>query len=470
MYPNIFEVVAVAEKKKRIHHFGPVPEFEFANIPGRVTFNDLPSEVIIDIARHVAAGVDRSKIYGSYGYDFPRYNSCFLLQLALCSRRLHHLVEPVLYERFHHGAMTSGKGLQLFLLRILARPDLGRCVKIFHVDDTRAPILGFIFSDDEDDNTYTFTEECVDLYETDFEDVICFTAEGLEAAGRKITEASTTTQESSEWVAGVEKRDLNAMIALILTLTPNLQVLDIDMWTRPDSVPAILTRMLGLVGQLQRERQRGNPLALWGLKKVVVRYLLASDFEIATHHLLSVLTIPSVEILCAIHEEAASNYFFDFPETDVNETELESVLQGNNLGLVNMKELSLSFMLVDPNTLFRLWRCYPGLKKLYYEDRLNDDDNGDNGRFDIDRFKSNNLIAEASRIIPHLQDLTILNQEYTWGSLMESSTMGVLTPFENLRRLEITWPVLACCGDLDEELFTLPTSRTVINAIPRSIK
>lgn len=104
-------------------------------------------------------------------------------------------------------------------------------------------------------------EETHEFYHSDF-DVGCFTANVFKAIRKRIAEESTTTQDRYEWEVGVKEGDLNAMIALILTLTPNLQVLDIDMWTRPDTEPSILTRMLAQAGQLQRERQFGHPFAL----------------------------------------------------------------------------------------------------------------------------------------------------------------------------------------------------------------
>ncbi|OBT62716.1 hypothetical protein VE03_07079 [Pseudogymnoascus sp. 23342-1-I1] len=362
MYPNNWEVVYAADNLKRIHHFSSGPEY--AEISGRVTINDLPSELIVRISKYIPDSIISGK-------DFPRYNSRSLLQLALCSRRFYRLVEPVIYERFHHGAETSTKGFLMFLVRILARPDLGRCVRVFCVDGTKAPGLGIIMEDDHDEMCHIYMEFCHGHYDSDF-DVSYFTVEDLKAVRKKIAEASTTTLECYEWAAGVEKGDLNAMIALILTLAPNLQVLDIDTWTRPDSVPPILTRMLAQAGQLQRERQLGQPFALWRLKKVVVRYHHASAMDEIIHHLISLLTIPSVEILSAIHEDAVEDYYCS-PETDVNEGDLEAALQGINLGLANMKELSFSFMPMSPNTLFRLWCCYPNLKKFSYRDNLGDD-------------------------------------------------------------------------------------------------
>ncbi|OBT70973.1 hypothetical protein VF21_10044 [Pseudogymnoascus sp. 05NY08] len=420
MYPNNFEANHPRDNVKRTHHFS-VPEH--ATIPGRVTINDLPSELLLNIIKHIPDSINSGEghVVWPIQEDFPRYNSCSLLQLALCSHSLHRLVEPVIYERFHHG-YTSTKGFLLFLVRILARPDLGRYVRVFHVDSTRAPGLGTIMEDSYDDPRHEYREDHDGRYHSDF-DLSYFSAEDLGAVRKKIAEASKTTQEAYEWIISVEKGDLNALIALILALTPNLQVLDIDMWIRPDSAPPILPRMLAQAGKLQRERQLGHPFALWGLKKVVVRYHHAPDLDNIVYRLISLLIIPSVEILCAIHENAGRDYYFDSPKTDVDEESLQTALQGNNLGLAPLC-------------------CYQNLKKFHYEDRLGD---GADHYNELDRFKNNNLMAKASRIIPHLQDLTILNVGYIWSSVMTSSMSifstltSSLAPFTNLRRLETTW-------------------------------
>lgn len=427
MYPDNWEVAYPAKKFKRIHHFSSVPEC--ANIPGRVTINDLPSELIVKIIRHVTDSIINSgyvsldnedDVDSSIRKDFPLHNSHSLLQFALCSRSLHRLVEPVLYERFHYNAQAPTKGFLLFLKRILARPDLGKQIRVFHVDGTQAPGLGMIM----DEETYPFVSYMED-YKNHFKsdsDVSCFTALDLKAVRKKIAEVDTTTRECFEWAMGVENGDLNSMIALVLTLTPNLQVLDIDMWTHPGSVPPILTRILDKTRRLQRERQLGHPLAFWGLKKLVVRYYYGASMDKTTHHLVPLLMIPSVEILCAIDQNALFTNYYRSVDTDMDEERLGAVLQGNNLELANMKELTLSLTTICPNALFRLWRCCPNLKRLYYKDRLSFD-------YDIwfrhEELKGINLMAAASCINPHLQDLAILNSEYVWSSIIDSSIQSL---------------------------------------------
>jgi hypothetical protein len=203
MYPNNFEVNHTRDNVKHIHHFSSGPE---ANIPGRVTINDLPSELILNIIKYIPDSINSGEghVVWPIEEDFPRYNSCSLLQLALCSHSLRRLVEPVIYERFHHGRKTSTKGFLLFLIRILTRPDLGRYVRVFHVDGTRAPGLGTIMADSYDNPRHVYREDHDERYHSDF-DLSYLSAEDLRAVGKKIDEASTTTQESYEWAISVKK-------------------------------------------------------------------------------------------------------------------------------------------------------------------------------------------------------------------------------------------------------------------------
>lgn len=467
MYPDNWEVVYPAKKFKRIHHFSSV--LECANIPGRVTINDLPSELVVNIIRHVTNSIinsgyvgcsHRDDIDSSIRKDFPLYNSRSLLQLALCSRYLHRLVEPIIYERFHYNAQAPAKGFLLFLKQILARPDLGEWIRVFHVDGTQAPGLGMVI--DEEQNILEFyTDNNKDDYKSDF-DLCCFTAEDLKAVRKKIAEAGTTTGECYEWAMGVEKGDLNAMIALMLTLTPNLQVLDIDMWTHPYPLPSILTRMLDHTGRLQRERQLGNPLALWSLKEVVVRYYCNTYLEKTVHHLMSLLMIPSVEILCTIDQNAIMTDGYPSVETDVDAERLAADFGGNNLKLANMKELSLLYTIIRPNALFQLLRCYPNLKRFYHEDGLGPQFDSS---IEINDFKNNNLMAIASCRSPQLENLTILSWGYIWGSIMTLS-ISSLEPLKNLRYLETTWPIFTGRGDIDEETGSFPSSQSIVDAIP----
>lgn len=221
------------------------------------------------MARHISNIVNNVEISVGYftGEDLPRYNSRSLLQHALCSRYLHRVVEPVLYDRFHYSPKTSAKGFQLFLTRILARPDLGKWVKVFHVDDTEASNLGMLSG-----GLLDYEEYYHYYYKTRF-DVRQFTPEEMKAIQKKIAETGMTDAEFHWWALGAERMDLNAMIALVLTLTPNLEVLDINMWTRPVGSQQ-LTPMLDLNRATTKGDTAWTPPRTMGPKKSSCKVLL----------------------------------------------------------------------------------------------------------------------------------------------------------------------------------------------------
>ncbi|KFY07654.1 hypothetical protein V492_06939 [Pseudogymnoascus sp. VKM F-4246] len=320
-----------------------------------------------------------------------------------------------------------------------------------------------------DEDSYRFdlyTEGSKGNFKSDF-DVSCFTAEDLEAARKKIAEAGTTARECYEWALGVENGDCNAMIALMLTLMPNLQVLNIDIWTHPDLAPSILIRMLDRSGRLQRERQLGHPFALWSLKNVVVRYYYSSELDNIVHHLMSLLIIPSVESLSAIDQNAAIHlYGHPSVETDVDEKNLAAALHNNNLGQTSMKELSLSFAIIRPKALFQLLRYYPNLKRFYNKDGLGLDYES---LIDIDDFRDVNLMTMVSCQSPHLECLAILSWGYNWSYMVASST-GSLNSLKNLRHLEITWPTFANTAGSDNGTESHPSCQCVVDTIPPSLE
>lgn len=285
----------------------------------------------------------------------------------------------------------------------------------------------------------------------------------MKAARKKIAEVGTTAEECYEWAVAFEQGNLNAMIALVLTLTPNLQVLDIDMWARPNSMRPILRRVLDLAGRLQRERQLGHPLALWGLKKVVVRYCYDGD-KVGDLPLMSLLMIPTLETLSATDQVAANGVVEPTGWTDAHDKSLEAASQGNNLWLSNMKDLSLSFIAMIPSDIFRLLRCCPNLKRLYYEAHVHLPEN-------LEEYRGFNLMARASCLNPHLEDLTILNKECSWSSIMSSSASS-LKSLKRLRRLETNWENFTDRGHIDGETIVrdFPSSQSVVDAIPRSLE
>ncbi|OBT68290.1 hypothetical protein VE03_02399 [Pseudogymnoascus sp. 23342-1-I1] len=148
---------------------------EFTYVPGNVTIDDLPDELIISIARFITMGINAD---ARSGPDMDAANLS-LLTPSLCSHRFHSLAEPK------------------FLIRLLTRPDLGRRVRFIHWED----ILGYAFP------------------------VTCFGEEGWKTARNRIMGLYESPTERDAWDETVEEVGLEAIVALLFVLTPNLEEL-----------------------------------------------------------------------------------------------------------------------------------------------------------------------------------------------------------------------------------------------------
>jgi hypothetical protein len=383
--------------------------------PGRVTINNLPNEVIVSIIRHVPAYAKS---------DFPVVPHCqhSLLQLALCSRSLHALVEPILYEYFHHNDKSPVCAVQLFLRMILVRPDLAQQVKGIRT----------MASDSE--------------YDDGRLDVSCFKVEDWARIRNKIEEVDGSTQERDEWVKDLEKGHWEAMAALILTLTPNLRILKFKEWPYDDSPYPNLMRTLSRARQLQVERQAENQFALWNLNKVMQNHY-DTEGGLSIDQLAPLLAIPSVKTFWGkmICDEGAA---------DMDEWPL------SNIDLTHIEELSLFYISMDHDTIIRFLRCFPRLKKLYYR-------HGDAGYED---FEPPRLMAALSHLKPHLQDLTIINDNKVARSGIDHYPIGSLSSFKPLRRLQADWEILTGGDNRDAMTDGFSSRQDIIDALPAGLE
>src|SRR5690349_14934034 len=102
MNPLHWGVVQDLKSRREFHHFTPVPEH--ASVPGRLTINDLPDELVVSIIEHVALRLKVDVHYSIHeAFPFRPYDHRTLVNLALCSHRFHGLVEPILYKYFFRG-------------------------------------------------------------------------------------------------------------------------------------------------------------------------------------------------------------------------------------------------------------------------------------------------------------------------------------------------------------------------------
>ncbi|KFY10149.1 hypothetical protein V492_05162 [Pseudogymnoascus sp. VKM F-4246] len=392
---------------------------EFARVPGNVTINDLPDELIISIARFITLNFSGN----AQSTSDMRDNSLTILRLSLCSRRFHSLVEPVLYERFHGSWRGSPAYLEGFLLRLMKRPDLARRVRFIRWRD----ILGYSFPLD------------------------CFEGGGWKEARDRIMGPCESPAERDTWVDTVEETSLEALVAVLLILAPNLEELIFNSGEPVGPEPPVLRWMAPQIRRLQLEKQLENPASLWNLRSV--RLEMSPTVGYDPHCLIQLMTIPSVEI---------------FRVSNLHESVLSDFLHSNDLVLENIKELQLSFHCTDPD-IFRRFLCrLLSLKRLY----CSIDGQGDFKSYPPD------LIFVPPFLEPQLEDLAI--SDYATlikGTIAVQRRLKSLASFTNLRTLKTSWGGLVgqedIGGDLARSLSgkdVLKTSRPMADVLPTSLE
>lgn len=161
--------------------------------PPRTNLNDLSNELLINIIRHVSSKVEVVQAHRPYGQR-P------LFLVSLCSKRLYHLTEPILYHRFVEEFLGNPNALQLFLKRIIVRPDLAKLVRVYH---------GYASNS---------------LHHDHHLDVACLKEESISLKVKeRVEQVSESAEEAREWMLSIAEGNWEAITALTLSLTPNIQ-------------------------------------------------------------------------------------------------------------------------------------------------------------------------------------------------------------------------------------------------------
>lgn len=383
----------------------------FTCVPENVTINDLPDELIVYIARFITLDINADS------NDMPKLcaNHQSLLKLALCSHRFHKLVEPILYERFHGGAFGFDR-LEQFLLRLLERPDLGRRVRFFYWED----ILGYSFP------------------------VTCFGEDGWKSARNRIMELYEDPIARNAWAESVEEDGLEAIVSLLFVVTPNLEELSLRSCDPVSSAPPVLGWMSAQVRRLQLQKQIQNPAALWKLRNVEVTLYNTGGWDL--HHLLQLMTIPTVKIFQAL---------------DVREAEIVNFLEANDTIMDNIKDLTVTFNRIDPNILTKFISRFTSLKRLSCAIRLPDQLSYD---------PALGLSIVPLLLEPQLEDLDItIHISLLEGNTLIQHKLKSFASFQNLRNLRTLWENLVGQTERVNENIRVIT-RKMSDAIPTSLE
>lgn len=160
-------------------------------------------------------------------------------------------MEPFLYSHFTES-IPNDKAPQLLLRTLLSRTDLAVRVKSYtgnHYDDHM--------------------------------DLFCFGEQDWPKVKARIEEVSKNAAEAAEWLKCVGAGDWEAITALTLTLTPNIQDLGFEHWNYTNEGYPTLLRVIE------------NPLSLKNVRRVSQGYWDNGGMPIDT--IIPLLSLPSVE-------------------------------------------------------------------------------------------------------------------------------------------------------------------------------
>jgi hypothetical protein len=256
-------------------------------------YRGLSDELLVEILKFASIGV----------YDESQElvdTSKWLLDVSLCSRRMNSLTEPILYTQLKE----SGDRLPKFLARILVRPDLARCVRIYHGTAMGSEIREEFL-------------DVSDLVEDDWE---------------RIRTAVHRAGSHADWYHALECGNWDAMTALMFHLLPNVQELKFSRWSYTKDVYPFIYAAL--------ER----PL-LGKLWSVYIKYW-DTENGLNLDQLVPFLKIPSVSTF--------KGYM------------ISDGAWGGEPVLSNIKDLSLNYSNLDTVSLKNFLRCFPQLEKLFY--------------------------------------------------------------------------------------------------------
>jgi hypothetical protein len=356
----------------------PIPQANMAT--PHTNLGSLSNELIINIIRYISSA-DEVEVTGLSG----TYSQRHLFHFSLCSKRLYSLTEPILYHRFVEGSQANPTALQLFLRRIIVRPDLANRVQVYHGTGK--------------DKSYP--DELLDITYLKEEPI-------WTEIQKRVGQISENAEEAKEWIKSIGEGDWDAITALTLSLTRNIQDLIFRGWNYKDEVYPILLQYLSRARTAQSDGRLDNPFSLRHLRKVTLEYC-DTEGGMGVDLLFPFLFIPSVHTFWA---------------TMVNE-ESDHQWNGTIPKFPHIKELSLKPANMTTDALQQFLQSFPNLERLYYC-----------SGYEWPTLEPPRFLAAINHLKPVLQELCLFNQNYI-GVDIEDFPIGSLTGFTKLKTLRM---------------------------------
>lgn len=378
---------------------------------------DFSNEILISIIQYVNSGSHDS----DGDYVMPR-GSRNLLALALCSRHIYELAEPVLYSAFRQ---SGNQALPSFLCRILERSDLARRVKLFY----GASIPDYLdMSGLKDQDWSRIRKACREAFSPNL---------GIEFV--------------EIWTSAIGYGSPDATTALVLCLTPNLEELQFRDY-------AIGYEFIHLFVDRAAEFQIRSELSSFSLPnlKSVSLDFWDTEYGMPFSDLEPFLKLKSVT---------------KFEADGVCEDTVSADEDVKDKGLIfSTTDLTLTRCVLAHGDMVAIFRCFPNLERLYYEHGGPTVGGPD--------FQPPYMLAAIEHLKPCLKDLTILFEYMFAGYEYEEYPIGSLAQFEKLTSIDVTASILLGDHGVDNEDGSydgeddkgFPRRQRLVDAVPPTLQ
>ena len=400
---------------------GATPAVEDQHQHTKQSLEDLPNELLNKIIRQV-----QSTDIDNYKDTVTRLQDSVYV-LAQCSSRFHDLALPVLYNRVYIG---ETKSLPKFLCRILARPDLARSLRAFE---------GVLLASEGDMSSIT---------DIDYSRI-----------SNAIRVASRSDDEAESWFQSIRDGNWDAMIALVLSIVPNIQELSlINWWYSGDDrlslyTPTILQRAFDLQNQVEVP-----PLAMVALREIKLRLWPTENNGELVDTLISFLRLGTLD----------SFYLNGMSQ----ELEMRKPRWNDLRFTLVMKELTFTSCDMHHEMIITFFRCFSSLERLYYQH---------GGPTEQQHpFEPPYLMAALNHLKPCLKEITIFNDAKPGSSELESYPIGSFAAFRILTSIDADASILvgtmpyvsdgSSSDDHDGVIDPFKRSQRLVDAIPKTLE
>jgi len=382
---------------------------------------DLANEILIKTIQYV--DTDR------YDRDSPGHKrgSAAVLNLALCSSRFHRLAEPVLYTHVvirDDALYNTLPDLVFFLCRILARPDLARRVRSLHG----------VASDSEHD---VCSLEMSGLTETDRTRI-----------GTAVRAASNSEQTAQQWMGAIESGTWDAIMALVLSMTPNIEDLEFENWSYTNDVYPFIIRFVERAANWQQRAVLLSPFSLSNLRRVSLLYW---DTE-GGFLLESIIPFLRLKSLTAFHGHMISGH------SDGESTPPTFIA---NPSTFTTKELKFSSSVIHHELMVLFLRSFPALERLHYE--------FGGACVGYADFEPPRMMAGLEHLKHCLKEITILGNDARCGPELDSYPVGSFAAFETLTSIDaLATAMIGYGGERTCDGFR--ESQELVNSVPPTLE